>query len=124
MGKAKEKLIAIVGVSSDPDKFGYRIFSDLLKNGYGVYGINVRGGRLHGQEIYKSLRELPSKPDLVVTVVPPAVTSFTVDECAALGIGEIWMQPGSESEEAVLKAEKNGIKATSGACIMVAEGIW
>ena len=34
-------------------------------------------------------------------VVPPAVTEAAVAECVRLGIKQIWMQPGAESEAAV-----------------------
>ncbi|PKP60210.1 MAG: hypothetical protein CVT88_03650 [Candidatus Altiarchaeales archaeon HGW-Altiarchaeales-1] len=67
----------------------------------------------------KKISEIPEKPDIVVTVVPPKVTENIVDECKTLGINEIWMQPGSESEEAIKKAENFGIKVTYNACIML-----
>lgn len=120
----KRKKIAIVGVSENPSKYGNRIFSDLIRTGYSIYGTNARGGKVFGREIYKCLDALPSNPDLVVTVVPPVVTSTIVDDCVRLKIKEIWMQPGSQSDQAIKKAENAGIKVVSNACIMVAEGIW
>ncbi|MEM4888996.1 MAG: CoA-binding protein, partial [Thermosphaera sp.] len=63
--------------------------------------------------------ELPAKPDVVVTVVPPQVTELVVEECKELGVRKIWMQPGSESEKAVEYCEKNNIAVVHGACIMI-----
>jgi len=64
------------------------------------------------------------KIDLVITVVPARVTERVVDECKELGIKEIWMQPGSESNAAIDKAKEYGISVVSNACFMVEEGIW
>jgi predicted CoA-binding protein len=120
----ENKLIAVVGVSENPDKFGYKIFNDLLGAGFKAVAVGVREGSIAGQTIYKSLKNLPTKPDIVLTVVPPVGTKKTVDDAIELGIKEIWMQPGSVSEEATKKAKAAGIKVTDHDCFMVAHGVW
>jgi len=113
------KKIAVVGVSRDPSKYGHKVFQDLIKKGYDVYGVNPKQEPVLGRRIYPSLSQLPEKPDIVITVVPPAVTEKIVEECASLGIGLVWMQPGSESQEAIRKAELLGIRTIHDACIML-----
>ncbi|HNW43738.1 MAG TPA: CoA-binding protein [Elusimicrobiales bacterium] len=115
--------IAVVGVSDDASKYGHRIFRDLLKAGYPVKGVNPKGGFVLGNNIYKSLSEIETRPDLVITVVPPAVTEQVVEECNKLGVKTIWLQPGSESPAAIEKAAAYGIK-TIAACFMVQKGVW
>lgn len=117
------KLIAVVGVSGDASKYGHKIFRDLLNSGYPVKGVNPKGGFVLGSNIYKSLSELEKRPDLVITVVPPSVTEQVVEECNALGVKTVWMQPGSESRAAIEKAGTYGIK-TIAACFMVVKGVW
>ncbi len=124
MDNIKEKTIVIAGVSGREDKFGFRIFRDLLNNGFKVKGINPRAGQILGEKIYRNLKELERPPDLLITVVPYEITERMVRECRELGIKEIWMQPGSESEKAVEQAKKYGIKVTYQACFMVENGIW
>ena len=124
MSDLKQKYIAVVGVSHRPEKFGFKIFKDMLEAGYNVKGISVRGGEVLGRKISKSLKELDSVPDLVITVTPPKITERVVEECRELNVKEIWMQPGSESPAAIEKAKKYGINITSNACIMVQKGIW
>lgn len=119
-----KKIIAVAGVSSNEDKFGFRIFRDLIGAGCTVYGVNPKGGAALGREIYKTLAALPQKPELVITVVPPAATEKLVDECIALGVKTIWMQPGSESDGAIDKARAAGLEVTARACFMVKFGIW
>ncbi|OGR62397.1 MAG: hypothetical protein A2X31_01660 [Elusimicrobia bacterium GWB2_63_22] len=123
MNQSEYKLIAVVGVSDDASKYGHKIFRDLLKAGYPVKGVNPKGGFVLGNNIYKSLSEIEARPDLVITVVHPGVTEGVVEECNALGIKTVWMQPGSESEAALAKARTYGIKTIS-ACFMVQKGVW
>ncbi len=120
----KEKQIALVGVSEREEKYGFKIFRDLIKSGFKVEGINPRGVSVLGRKIYKSLKELPNVPDLVITVVPHEVTERLVEECRELGIKELWMQPGSESALAIQKAKEYGISVAHNACFMVEKGIW
>ncbi|MEI7528538.1 MAG: CoA-binding protein [Elusimicrobiota bacterium] len=123
MNNREYSSIAVVGVSGDASKYGHKIFRDLLKAGYPVKGVNPKGGTVLGKALYKSLAEIENKPDLVITVVPPAVTEKVVEECNRLGIKTLWLQPGSESREALAKASVYGIKTIS-ACFMVQKGVW
>ena len=123
MNPKEYSLIAVVGVSEDASKYGHKIFRDLINAGYPVKGVNPKGGLVLGRRIYRSLSEIEEKPDLVITVVPPAATLLLVEECKELGIKSIWMQPGSESAAALGKAKTYGIKTVS-ACFMVIKGVW
>ena len=120
----KDKSVAVVGVSKREDKFGHKIFQDMLAAGYRVEGVNPQGGEIAGKQIFVSLKDIQPVPDLVISVVSPRVTEKIVDECLELGIREIWMQPGSESEAAIQKARNRGIKVTRDSCFMVQTGIW
>ena len=124
MDDIREKRIAVVGVSQKQEKFGFRIFNDLVNAGFNVEGINPADGEVLGRRVYRNLKELDSIPDLVITVVPPQVTERIVQECKELGIREIWMQPGSESERAVKKAREYDISVVYNACFMARQGIW
>jgi len=120
----KEREIAVVGVSNKEEKFGFKIFRDLLKAGFKVKGIHPKITEVLGQKIYHNLKSLETRPDLVITVVSPEITEKIVEECKDLGIKEIWMQPGSESEIAIKKAKDYGIKVIYNACFMVENRIW
>ena len=120
----KDKKIAVAGVNDNPEKFGYKIFTGLLAAGYDVYAVGVRGGLINSSVIYKSLSDLPQKPDIVITVVPPVGTEKITDDCVLLRVGEIWMQPGSYSQQAAEKARANGIKVTDRGCFMRSENLW
>ncbi len=115
----KDNIIAVVGVSENPEKYGNKVFFDLLRAGYRVYAIHKDGGKVGGHKRYPDLRSLPEKPDVVNTVVPPAATEKIVRECKALGITKVWMQPGSENHQAINYCKKNGISVLHDVCIML-----
>lgn len=113
------KSIAVLGVSEDKSKFGRRIFDKLAELGFEVFPINPKHSSVGGVTCFPSLSALPKKPELVIMVVPPAVTEKAVQECKQLGIGSVWMQPGSESEQAIRFCRQNGISVTHSACFVV-----
>ena len=115
----KKNIIAVVGVSSNPQKYGNRVFFNLLENGYKVYAVHNDGGTIDRYTRYPNLKSLPEKPDVANIVVPPDITEKIVKECKELGIKKVWMQPGSESQKAIDYCSKNNIKILHGICIMV-----
>lgn len=123
MNPKEYKSIAVVGVSNDASKYGHKIFRDLLNAGYPVAGVNPKGGFVLGAHIHKSVSEMEKRPELVIAVVPPAVTEKLAEECGRLGVKHLWMQPGAESARAVELAKEYGIKTTI-ACFMVVKGVW
>jgi predicted CoA-binding protein len=115
---------AVVGASQDPTKFGYHVFRSLQQAGYLVYPVNPRGGELLGAQVYPSLADLPQPPEVVDTVVPPAITEQVVKEMHRLGLTRVWMQPGSESEAAIAYCREHGIQVVYDACAMVHRLQW
>ena len=115
----KENIFAVIGVSKDSEKYGNKVYFDLKRAGYSVYPINPNAYTVLGDRCYPRLRDLPVLPNVVDIVVPPKITEETVKECKDLGIEKIWMQPGSESEEAIRFCRENGIKVLYGVCVML-----
>ncbi|MEM0951900.1 MAG: CoA-binding protein [Cyanobacteria bacterium P01_H01_bin.74] len=116
---AKQPCWAIVGVSENPDKFGYKIYKDLKSSGYKVFGVNPKLSQLLGDVVYPSVIKLPCLPDVVNVVVPPASASRVIDDCVTAGVTRIWFQPGSSDAAIVKKANKAGLKVVCEACIMI-----
>lgn len=115
----KDRTYAIVGASADTSKYGYKVFEDLLESGHKAIPINPKGGELLGEKVYLSVLQYPEKIDVAVFVVPPQVTIKVLDDVAIKGIKTVWMQPGSESMQAIAKCNDIGAKCVSKACIMV-----
>lgn len=112
-----KKVWAVVGVSADSSKFGYKVYRRLKKAGYTVYGINPGLAELEGDKVYHDLASLPERPEVACFVVPPAVTAAQVPECARQGITKLWLQPGSAGAETLALAGKHELTALQG-CVL------
>ena len=111
---------AVVGASTNPDKYGHIAYKMLKEYGKTVYPVNPRSGAIDGDPFFPSVTALPEIPHVVVAVVPPAITEKLVEELAHLGVMNLWLQPGAESADAVRNAEAAGISVVHGGpCIMV-----
>ncbi len=111
---------AVVGASRRKDKYGYLVYKALKAAGRRVYAVNPQANRVDGDPCWPSLTDLPQVPEVAVMVVPPAVTEQAVGECARLGTGGVWMQPGAESDAAIAACQEANIAVVAGGpCIMV-----
>lgn len=115
----KKNIIAIVGASSNPEKWGWKIYKSIKSSGSCVYPINPKYPEINGAVCYPDLKSLPKNPDMVVTVVPPKITEMVVEECKRLKINKVWMQPGSESGKAIDFCKSNNIEVIYNACLVV-----
>lgn len=111
---------AVVGATTNRAKYGYRVLKDLQLAGLQVVGVNPKYQEIEGVSIYPTIANIPEKPDIVVSVVPPAVGVSIVDQAAAAGISKLWFQPGAESETIRSRCEAKGLTCVAnGACIMI-----
>lgn len=115
----KRNVFAVVGASKNSGKYGHQVYKDLKEVGYEVYPVNSNADEILGEKCYPDIASLPTKPDVVNTVVPPKVTEEVVKACKTLGITKVWMQPGSESEKAIKFCEESGIEVVRGVCVMI-----
>jgi hypothetical protein len=114
------KIYAVVGASTNPEKYGHIAFAMLKQYGKTAYPVNPRATEILGEKCYPSVSDLPEVPEVVVAVMPPKMTEALVDELARVGVKNVWIQPGAESAEAVARADAAGIAAVhSGPCVMV-----
>ena len=111
----------MVGVSSNSTKYGNKVYLQLKKAGYTVYAINPGLTSIDGDPCYPSLAALPTKPDAVKCCIVsyPKITEQVIRECIDLGIDKVWMQPGSESEEAIRNGEEHGIAVVHDQCVLI-----
>lgn len=115
--------VAIIGASADREKFGNKSVRAHAAQGYRVFPVNPKGGEIEGLTVYKSLAEVPvDRLDRVSLYVPPAVGLTLVEEVAAKGCDELWLNPGSDSEELAEKARSLGLNPII-ACSIVDVGV-
>jgi acyl-CoA synthetase (NDP forming) len=80
--------VAIVGASGDRSKWGGDVSARLLRGEHrrSVYLVNGRGGEILGRAAYKSLRDLPESPELVILTMPAKLFEGIVEDCVAVGV--------------------------------------
>ncbi len=114
---------AVVGASTDREKYGNKVLRCYQQHGKEVFPINPKEAEVEGLKAYGSLTALPVKPRGISIITPPPVTLKVVEEAAALGIRQLWMQPGAESPEAIARAEALGLEVIAGGpCLLVVLG--
>lgn len=116
--------VAILGASADRSKFGNKAVRAFLARGFDVFPVNPKGGEVEGLPVQPSLAAIPAgvKLDRISVYLPPAIGLKMLPEIAARGCDELWLNPGSESEELVVAAEKLGLNVIQ-ACSIVAVGM-
>jgi uncharacterized protein len=115
----KAGTIAVAGVSSNEKKFGSIVFKDLKKKGYNVVPVNPNLTEITGVRCYSSVNDIPGEVEALVTIVPPEKTLTIVNNINRTDIKYVWMQSGSESNEAADICERSGINVISGECILM-----
>jgi len=115
----KLKKWAVVGASANKEKYGYKILRKLMDYGYEVYPVNPNYKQIEGLKCYASVKDLPEIPDVIDMVVAPRHGIKVVEEAAEVGIKNIWLQPGTVSDELLKLAEEKGINTVQ-ACVLVA----
>lgn len=116
------KTVAVIGASANPSKYGNKAVRAFLKRGYTVYPINPKEEEILGLKVYKSILDVPVRPDMVSVYVPPQVTLKLLPDIAKKGCDELWLNPGSESPEVLAEAKRLGLNVVQ-ACSIVGVGL-
>src|SRR6056297_1495582 len=90
---------AVLGASDKHDRYGYKIFKKLLNEAYEVYPVNPGLDQIEGIKVYPSLKDVPVQIEVVDFVINPSTGKAILKEVKDLGIKNIWLQPGTRSEE-------------------------
>ncbi len=114
--------IAIIGASSDRQKFGNKAVRAFRQQGYAVYPVNPKEVEIEGLPAFKSIAEVPVRPQLVSVYLPPPVLLSILPDIAARGCDELWLNPGTESDEVLAEAGRLGLN-TIQACSIVGVGV-
>jgi len=119
LGDGRARTIAVVGLSENPSKPSHYVSAYMQQHAYKIYPVNPSIEKVLGEKSYKSLTELPVKPDVVNVFRVPSMIPAIVDEMLMLGLKELWVQQGIVNVEAAERAEQGGIKVVMDRCIMV-----
>ncbi|MCO5052314.1 MAG: CoA-binding protein [Verrucomicrobiae bacterium] len=112
------KTVAILGASSDRKKFGNKAVRAFQRQGYTVFPVNPKGGTIEGLPVFTSITAVPQRPHKISVYLPPAVLLSELSAIAAKGCDELWLNPGTESPEALATAERLGLRVVQACSIL------
>lgn len=112
-------MYALVGASNNKEKYGYKVFKDLLDGWYKVVPIHPNEKEILQEKVYPTLSDVKWHIDVVIFVTQPTITEKILEEVNILGIKNVWLQPGAQSDWAIEFCKRNNIECIHDACIMI-----
>jgi predicted CoA-binding protein len=114
--------VAVIGASSDRAKFGNKAVRAFRQRGYTVWPVNPHEMEIEGLPVYRSIADVPGPIDMVTVYVPPDIGLQVIEAVAARQPAEVWLNPGSESDELIARARALGVEPIA-ACSIVGIGM-
>lgn len=118
----KVKTIALVGASQKPDRPSHELMAFLLERGYKVFPVNplIAGQTVLGQKVYRQLKDLPERVDMVDIFRNSEAAGETCQEVLDLPIALrpniVWMQIGVINQSAAKLVKLQGIQVIMDQC--------
>ena len=111
------KTIAILGLSPDESKASNMVAKYLQNAGYKIVPVYPKEDEILGEKVYRSLKEIPFKIDMVDIFRKPAAFDAIADACIERGdIDVFWGQLGLVNNAAAQKAKDAGMKVVQNYC--------
>ena len=125
---AESRVIAVVGMSSRPDRPSHEVAQYLQAHGYRILPVNpaYAGTRILGEHCYANLAEADAavkkeggRIDVVDCFRKSEEVGAAVDEAIAIGACAVWMQLGVIDDAAAARAMKAGLEVVMDKCIKI-----
>ena len=84
--------------------------------------MNPKEENVEGLPAFKSIAEVPVRPQMISVYLPPPVLLKVLPDIAEKGCDELWLNPGTESDEVLAEAERLGLNVVQ-ACSIVGVGV-
>ena len=112
------KTVAILGASSNPDRFSYRAFKMLQQHGHKPILISPKMNELEGLPVLAELSQIQSSIDTLTMYVGPEKSKSLEDQILKLKPQRVIFNPGSENPDLQKKLAEAGIQVLE-ACTLV-----
>ncbi len=115
------RTVAVVGLSSNPDRPSFGVARYLKEHGFRIVPINPEVAEVLGERSYPDLASVPG--DLTIDVVDvfrrPEHVPAVVEQALARGVKAIWLQLGAGHAQAAARARSAGALVVEERCIKV-----
>jgi uncharacterized protein len=112
------KKVVILGASPDADRYSYKAMHSLLKHGHQVILVSPKYEEIESHKVYKTLRDVTEKFDMITVYVNPNILSTMTDDIIKHNPEIIIFNPGTEDDDIADKLSEHGIIPVE-ACTLV-----
>jgi len=112
------RTIAVVGLSSKPQRPSYGVSRYMQSAGYRIIPVNPAETEVLGEKAYAQLGDIPERVDLVNIFRKSEMVPEIVDAAIRIGARGVWMQEGVIHPEAAEKARRAGMFVIMNTCIL------
>ncbi len=110
--------IAVVGLSTSPERPSYRIASYLAGQSYNIIPVNPNAPEIMGRKSYPDLSSIPEKVDVVQVFRRAEDAMPIVEEAIKIGAKAVWLQEGIVNEEAAARGRGAGLLVVMDKCML------
>lgn len=124
----KYRVVAVVGLSKDPEKDSFRVSVYLQQHGYCIVPVNPFADEVLGEKSYPSLLEIPLETQKTIEIVDifrPAKDVPPIME-QAIKLKQqngkpyvVWMQLGIVNEQVAEAGRRAGLVVVMDKCLMI-----
>jgi len=115
----ENRVIAVVGLSASWHRPSYFAAKYMLQHGYTIVPVNPAYQEVLGQKCYASLRDIPSKVDMVDCFRKTEEIMAIAEAAVAIGAKVLWQQLGVTNEDAARAARNAGLDSVMDRCVKI-----
>jgi uncharacterized protein len=113
----RAKTVAVVGLSSNPERASHGVARYLQEHGYHIIPVNPRETEVLGEKAYPDLKSVPLPVDIVDVFRSSDAALPITEEAIAIGASAVWLQESVISTDAFKKGEEAGLIMVMDRCI-------
>jgi predicted CoA-binding protein len=111
------RVVAVVGLSTKPERPSHRVASYLKEKGYQIIPVNHEDKEIVGETSYPDLVSIPERVDVVDIFRRSEEVPAIVEEAIKIGAKAVWMQEGVVNEAAASQAREAGLMVVMNKCM-------
>ncbi|OGN96024.1 MAG: CoA-binding protein [Chloroflexi bacterium RBG_13_51_36] len=111
------RTVAVVGLSSKPDRPSYEVASYLKEERYKIIPVNPAEKEILAEPCYPDLACIPESVDVVDIFRRSVEVRPIAEEAIGIGAKAVWMQEGVINEEAAARAREAGLMVVMDKCM-------
>jgi predicted CoA-binding protein len=111
--------ITVVGASRATYKAAHSVPAHMQRHGWRIIPVNPHADQILGEQVYRTLADVPDQVGLVDVFRPPDQTPDIARQAVAAGATALWLQLGIASAEARAIAEDAGLLYVEDRCLII-----